>query len=104
AGEVHLTETGQLVTTVRDVPQLAFEDAEVHFFGGERAPLATPAHCGTYTTEAQFTPWSGAEPVKSTSSFEIKTGPNGGLCPSSLPFAPSLAAGSTNINAGAFSP
>ena len=39
AGEVHLTETGQLITTFKNNPQLAFEDAELHFFGGERAPL-----------------------------------------------------------------
>jgi hypothetical protein len=102
AGEVHLTETGQLVTTVRDVPQLAFEDAELHFFGGERAPLATPAHCGTYTTSASFVPWSGNEPVSSTSAFQTTSGPHETPCPgASLPFAPSLTAGSTNIQAGA---
>jgi hypothetical protein len=97
-------QTGRISSTFEDTPQLAFEDAEIHFFGGERAPLATPAHCGTYTTEATFTPWSGNPPVKSTSSFEVRTGPNGSPCPSPLPFAPSLAAGSPNINAGSFSP
>jgi hypothetical protein len=102
AGEVHLTETGQLVTTVKDVPQLAFEDAELQFFGGERAPLTTPARCGAYTTRASFTPWSGNQPVPSTSTFEITRGPGNSGCPgASLPFAPTLAAGSTNIQAGA---
>ena len=104
-GTVALNETtGQITATFENTPQLAFEDAELHFFGGARAPLATPAHCGTYTTEATFTPWSGNPPVKSTSSFEVKTGPNGGPCPGTLPFSPSLAAGSQNINAGSFSP
>jgi hypothetical protein len=98
-------ETGQIVSTFENTPQLAFEDAEIHLFGGERAPFSTPAHCGTYTTEAQYTPWSGTGPVKSTSSFKITTGPNGGPCPGSpLPFVPSLASGSPNINAGAFTP
>jgi hypothetical protein len=97
--------TGQITARFDNNPQLAFEDAEIHLFGGERAPLATPSHCGTYTTDATFTPWSGTGAVKSSSSFEIKAGPGGGSCPpAALPFVPSLAAGSPNNNAGAFSP
>jgi hypothetical protein len=104
-GRVTLNQqTGQIESTFENNPQLAFEDAELHFFGGARAPLATPAHCGTYTTEATFTPWSGSPPIKSTSSFQVTTGPNGSPCPSPLPFNPTLAAGSPNINAGSFSP
>jgi hypothetical protein len=105
-GSVSLNQaTGQITATFEDNPQLAFEDAEIHLLGGERAPLATPARCGTYTTDATFTPWSGNPPVTSSSSFQIDSGPNGSPCPGqSLPFAPSLASGSTNINAGAFSP
>ena len=106
AGKVNLNqETGRIETVFEGNPQLAFEDAEIHFFGGERAPLATPAQCGTYTTEATFTPWSGSPPVKSSSSFQITSGPGGTPCPGpTLPFTPTLASGSTNINAGAFSP
>jgi hypothetical protein len=105
-GEVTLNgETGQLVTTIKNSPELPFEDAELHFFGGERAPLATPAHCGTYTTDASFTPWSGNKPVSSSASFNITSGPHGGQCPGvSLPFSPSLTAGTTSIQAGGFSP
>jgi hypothetical protein len=96
---------GQLITQFRNNPQLAFEDAELHFFGGERAPLATPPHCGAYTTSASFAPWSQTPPVPSTSTFNITSGPNSGPCPGpTLPFTPSLTAGTTNINAGAFSP
>ena len=96
---------GQLVTTFENEPELPFQDAELHFFGGERAPLATPAHCGTYTSTATFTPWSGNESVNSSSSFEITSGPNDGPCPGpSLPFSPTLTGGTTNINAGGFSP
>jgi hypothetical protein len=98
-------QTGRIVGTFENTPQLAFEDAEIHFFGGERAPLATPAHCGTYTTSATFTPWSGGAPVKAQSSFEITSGPNHSPCPgAALPFAPDLTAGSSNIQAGSFSP
>jgi hypothetical protein len=98
-------QTGRIVGTFENTPQLAFEDAEIHFFGGERAPLATPAHCGTYTTSATFTPWSGGAAVKAQSSFEITSGPNHSPCPgAALPFAPDLTAGTTNIQAGSFSP
>jgi hypothetical protein len=105
AGEVHLTATGQIVTTFKNTPDLPFENLELHFFGGERAPLATPSRCGTYTTTAVFTPWDGNGPVTSESSFNIEHGPGGGPCPgASLPFDPSLTGGATNVNAGAFSP
>jgi hypothetical protein len=94
--------TGQLVSTFEDTPQLPFEDLELHFFGGNRAPLSTPASCGTYTTQASFTPSTENSPAQSSSSFNITSGPNGTPCQSPLPFAPSLASGTTNINAGAF--
>jgi hypothetical protein len=97
-------QTGRISSTFENTPQLAFEDAEIHFFGGERAPLATPDRCGTYTTEATFTPWSGNPPIKSSSSFQITSGPHGAPCPGSLPFNPAMNVGSPNINAGGFSP
>ena len=96
--------SGQIESTFEDNPQLPFEDAELHFFGGERAPLATPARCGTYTTNATYEPWAGGEPVHSSSSFQVTSGPNGQPCPgASLPFTPSLSSGTTNINSGSYS-
>ncbi len=104
-GVVHLTETGQIVATFENNPQLPFEDAELHFFGGERSPLSTPSRCGVYTTQASFTPWSGSPPVNSTSRFSVNSGPDGTPCPgTALPFNPSLTAGTTSIQAGGFSP
>jgi uncharacterized repeat protein (TIGR01451 family) len=132
AGEVRESETGQLTAHFeRDpafagepedfqfLPQLPFEDVEVHFFGGERAPLSTPPLCGNYTTRGSFTPWSvGSETKESVSEFKITAGPktttapNGGPCPnppgdpalSTLPFNPTLTAQTTSIQAGGFSP
>jgi len=97
--------TGQLVSTFKNTPQLPFEDLVLHFFGGSRAPLGTPALCGSYTTTASFAPWSG-NPAANVSSpaFQITAGPGGSPCSDPLPFAPSLHASSTNIQAGAFTP
>jgi hypothetical protein len=87
------------------LPQLAFEDIELHFFGGDRAPLAAPSRCGAYTTTGTFTPWSGNPTTESNSTFAITSGPNGSPCPgAALPFSPSLTAGTTSIQAGGFSP
>jgi hypothetical protein len=106
AGEVSLNpQTGQIVTTFKNTPDVPFENLELHFFGGERAPLATPTRCGTYTTTAVFTPWDGNGPVNAESSFNIEHGPGGGPCPgATLPFNPTVNAGATNVQAGAFSP
>jgi hypothetical protein len=104
AGEVSLSATGQVTTTFRNSPQAPLEEATFSFFGGARAPLTTPARCGSYTTQASFTPWSETPPTSASSTFNITTGPNGSACPNPLPFAPLLAAGTTNIQAGAFSP
>jgi hypothetical protein len=104
-GVVHLTASGQIVSTFENNPQLPFEDAELHFFGGERAPLASPARCGAYTTRASYTPWSGAGAVDASSTFDVTSGPHGSPCPgASLPFNPSLTGGTTSIQAGGFSP
>jgi hypothetical protein len=105
AGEVSLNQaTGQLTSTFKNTPQLPFENLRLHFFGESRAPLGTPALCGDYTTLASFAPWSGSPPSVSSSTFKIGSGPNGSACANPLPFEPSLTAGSTNIQAGAFTP
>jgi hypothetical protein len=96
--------TGQLVSTFKETPQLPFEDLKLHFFGGSRAPLGTPALCGSYTTTASIAPWSGNPPVAASSEFQITSGPNGSPCSSPLPFDPSLTSGTTSIQAGGFSP
>jgi hypothetical protein len=104
-GEVSLNQTtGRFTTTFLNTPQAPAEDIELHFFGGERAPLATPAHCGTYTTTTSIASWSGNEAVHPSSSFEVTSGPNGSPCADPLPFAPTLTAGTTSIQAGGFSP
>jgi hypothetical protein len=101
--------TGQLTTTFENVPQFPVSEVEIKLFGTERAPLANPALCGTYTTTTMLQPWSANEPAGSgevaspSSSFQIVSGPGGSACSYPLPFAPSLTAGSANVQAGAFS-
>jgi hypothetical protein len=105
-GDVELVgPQGQLVTTFTNTPSLPFENLRLHFFGESRAPFATPAHCGAYTTNATFTPWSGNKPSQTSSTFDISSGPDDGPCPSAtLPFSPALTAGTTSNQAGGFSP
>ncbi|HTA14496.1 MAG TPA: hypothetical protein VK781_06520 [Solirubrobacteraceae bacterium] len=105
AGEVKLDpSTGQLVSTFKNTPQLPFEDLKLHFFGGSRAPLSTPAACGLHTTTASIASWSGNASTQISSDFQILTGPSGSPCADPLPFAPSLTAGTTSIQAGGFTP
>jgi hypothetical protein len=86
------------------LPEVPFEDVELHFFGGDRAPLGTPPLCGSYKTTGTFTPWSGNATTESSSEFQIVSGPHGAPCSNPLPVAPSLTAGTTSIQAGGFSP
>ncbi len=105
AGEVKPNEaTGQIVTVFPNSPQLPFEDAKLHFFGSDRAPLSTPPSCGAYTSTASIAPWSGNAPVAPTSTFDITSGPNGSPCASPRPFQPGFEAGTTSVQAGGYSP
>ena len=96
-------QTGQLVTTFDDLPQLPFSKFSLIFREGQRAPLSTPPTCGTYTSKAELTPWS-ANDLENPSpdeievveaDFEVKHGVGGGPCPSgnTPPFVPGLRAG-----------
>ncbi len=92
--------TGQLTTTFDELPQFQFSDLKLHLFGGARAPLSTPAGCGTYTTTSSLTPWSAPDsgpPAEPSDSFQISTGCVTG-------FNPSFSAGTTDNQAGAFGP
>ncbi len=106
--------TGQLTSTFDDLPQLPFSEFRLHFKEGARAPLVTPAACGTYDVVARFTPWHAADPnnpkpaeiITETSSFKVERGVDGGACPAGgiPPFHPSLLAGTINNAAGRYSP
>jgi hypothetical protein len=90
--------TGRLTAFFPENPQLPFSDLKLHFFGGPRAEFATPENCGVFTTSSDLAPWSALEAGQDATpfdSFQISEG-----CVSG--FAPSFTAGSTNLQAGAF--
>jgi hypothetical protein len=107
AGKVDLDPaTGQISTTFLDNPQLPFDQFELHFKSGSRAPLNTPATCGHYENSADLTPWSfpdsGPQPTVHDP-FEIASMPNGLACvqrPQDRTFKPGFEAGTTSTQAG----
>jgi hypothetical protein len=89
--------TGRLVTTFDNNPELPVSDINVTFKDGPRAPLATPPTCGTKTVNVQLTSWGG-QTVDRTSDFTVDcTAGLGG-------FAPAFSAGTNDPTGGAFSP
>ena len=107
AGEGVLDEhTLRVATVFRDTPQVPFEELKVDLFGGPRASVSTPAKCGGYQADGQFTPWSGTEPVSVQSpaeDFGVTEGVGGAACPGgALGFSPGFVAFSTTPQAGAF--
>ncbi len=108
AGESTLNSaTGRITSTFQDTPQVPFEELTLQLFGGPRGEVSTPPLCGQFQTEAAFAPWSGIGPVSTVSAgeeFAISSGVGGSGCANPQQFAPSLSAGSTNLQAGAFSP
>jgi hypothetical protein len=97
--------TGQLTGSIEHAPPLPFRTLKLEFYGGERAPLATPNHCGTYNTSLSLTPWAGGLPFNVSEDFKVTSGLGGTACPGggALPFAPALVADGASTTAGAFS-
>lgn len=98
--------TGQVTMTVADIPQVPFEEFNLHLFASDRGLMATPTRCTVYGSSARLVPWNGALASQESKPFvSISTGPHGGACPGQLrPFNPTLVAGTANPRAGAFSP
>jgi hypothetical protein len=97
--------TGRLTARFTELPQFPLSEVTLKLKGGSRAPLANPRQCGAATTNSDITPWGApvtpdALPI---SSYEVGW-EGGGTCPASLPFAPTLVAGSASVAAGRFAP
>jgi hypothetical protein len=99
--------TGQLTTTITEVPQVPFTNFTLTFVGGQHAVLSSPPTCGPNNGVARMTPYSGNAPATPVGSFTLHATPGGGACAATLaarPFAPSFAAAPKSTTAGAFSP
>jgi uncharacterized repeat protein (TIGR01451 family) len=92
-------QTGQLTATFNESPQLPFEQLQLTLDGGANAPLANGSACGVpLAASSQLTPDSSETPAEPVSEpFELS-----GCSPAQ--FDPSFLAGTTNNQAGAFSP
>lgn len=90
--------TGQLTTSLHDLPQVPLDSMTLRFDGGPGALLATPLACGPAKTLATFVPGSGTGPVRSTATVTI-AGAGGGACSGQLPFAPTFTGGTTSAAA-----
>jgi uncharacterized repeat protein (TIGR01451 family) len=113
-GKAHLDETtGQLTATFNGTPRnlgtpdAPFNEFVLNFSGGAQAALVTPPLCGTYRSNAVFTPWSTplVPDALAETSFSIDTGPGGSGpagCTGPLPFAPTLTAGATTDQAAGY--
>ncbi len=102
---------GQIRTSFSENPELPVESVKLDLWGGPRGPLATPAACGEYATTAALTPWSSDRPLETepftaespqfdepSSKFTISQG-----CGPQA-FAPSFTAGTSDLQAAAFTP
>ncbi len=99
--------TGQLTTTITEVPQVPFSSFRLDFVGGEHAVLSSPPTCGPNRGGARMSPWSGNADATPVASFSLHATPGGGACSATLatrPFAPSFAAAPQSSQAGAYSP
>jgi len=98
--------TGRLTATFDGLPQLPYSHMVFSFREGQRSPLATPSACGSYSTEADLSPWSDPGQVRHASlPLQIAAGIGGGPCPGAVPpFDPTVQGGSLNSQGGAYSP
>ncbi len=98
-------QTGQLTMSVEGLPQVPFEEFDLHLFASDRGLLATPTRCTIYRADSTLTPWNAAlSPQHASPFFGLTSGSSGTQCPGEIrPFHPRLVAGTANPLAGDFS-
>jgi hypothetical protein len=93
--------TGQVTTAFTNLPQIPFTSFQLVFQGGSQAVFDTPTACGTVSTSATLTPWSGGANVTSSPSVSISNDGSGAACPNPPPFTPTLSTSLSTLQAGA---
>jgi hypothetical protein len=87
--------TGQLTTTFAGLPAVPFTEFKLSFRGGDRGVLVNDVACGPQRSSAALEPYSGGAERTPASEFAT-TG-----CGDPQPFAPTFAAASSDLRAGA---
>jgi hypothetical protein len=85
-------QTGRLVATFDDNPQLPIGTVDVELKGGDRGVLAMGQDCGPVSTRASLTPWSGNADAVSETPLAVNQRCGNG-------FAPAMAAGNSDNTA-----
>jgi hypothetical protein len=108
--------TGRLTARFENNPQVPAKHLRLVFKPGSRAALVNPLACGAAKTSSVLTSWSrggirtdgvsvaGVPDATPSSSFDVSWDGAGAGCPSSLPFSPTLSAGTLDTQARASSP
>ena len=99
--------SGRITARFLENPQLPVSEVSLSIKGGARAPLANPRQCGPASANADLAPWSAPvtpDAIVQSSPFQVDWNGATGDCPASVPFTPSIQAGSTAPQAGRFSP
>jgi hypothetical protein len=98
AGQIRVNpDTGRITAEFDDNPQVPVDHIQLHLKAGPRAPLATPASCGSKAIETNLTSWAGHDLTQSSPFTIACTQGLGG-------FTPSFSAGAVRPVGGAFSP
>jgi hypothetical protein len=96
---------GTLTAHFDTLPQLPYTELEIAFRSGQRSFLLTPPHCGYTPTEIVAQPYGSAPVYDELSYTLLKTGVDGGPCPTGIPpFSPEVRSGAVNSNVNAFTP
>ena len=95
--------TGQLTTTLSNLPQLPVSSFDLSFNGGQQAVIASPLDCGTGKATASITPWTGNPAVDASATITTDSNGSGGSCPSPLGFSPTTGVTLGTSQAGASS-
>ena len=100
-------QTGQLTVYFDDLPQVPFEEFDLHLFASDRGLMATPTQLHASTTpKLDLRPWNAAarRPARRARTSASPRAPTAAPCPGQMrPFNPRLEAGTSNPLAGAFS-
>ena len=88
---------GQVRVVFDNSPQLPFSDLKLVLSGGPRALFVSPQTCGSAGASSEITGWNGAVATPASNVLSTSSGCTQG-------FSPAFTAGTTDKQAGAYSP